>query len=322
MNELEKTVLKNSISKTMNELSKNFSNKLDNKIISTLSNMICLHYHTSKQEVPTEKIIKKLNLEIGDLIFPTYDFSITLNLFIQAISLDENINHIGNKNEQIETSIISELTQDLNQKDENFDDYHTFISSIIKDSNNKDIVNYLQTNKRKFFKIFKDAIKIQNEEKNRNNELIIQVINQLITKENSLKEKKNSFSTLLSLGVGGAIAVGCALTLGIFAPVALIPATYLGLKFSSNQIHKISSSALDIMSALTSNNKDILATVSTKNHNIQKTNNIDISQEIISQAQKIGYGKINAPIKEKKSHSEDVKKAAEMIKGKIPEIDY
>lgn len=248
MNIDEKKALELYIKKFRESIFLNFQDNIDNQVLSSLSNMLALHYISSDINSLEKKIyesINKIKKFLQDRIIISYDFSSVLSLFAIAISTSDSNEDILSKNilkSQNKDAIIVQILSELDS-DEVTEELKLFLKSILNDDKYLDIINYISANKQKTKELM--TILLKNNISNNYNIYpeMIKVLNLEANKLRKVEEIKSTFVQLSSILTGAGIVFSiCTGAAGLIASASIIPATIFGMKITSKYIDNLASS--------------------------------------------------------------------------------
>lgn len=297
-------------------LIKNLSDSIENKVLSSLSNMLAIYYienNQLKHEENSKINVERISFYLGKKIIVSYDFGVVLELFAVAISDNKKIidnvyevPEIKKNNDIICSHLLSEITNpDITLKE--------LTLEIIESPQFGEISDYIYKNNKKYIEVI-EKISLKNQTQSQKLKEIIHNL-QNLNKNNDLnKEIKNTFSLLGTIVAGASIAVASSIMLGVVAPLAILPATALGSKIASNIIEKLAFPAFD---KIMQKKIEIIHPEPQKAQikNIEQTK--QISEELKKEAQKLLYGKVKPARPIKKEHTKEIVTAAENIKKKV-----
>jgi hypothetical protein len=327
MTDISKKTLEPVIKIYKSYLDSNFAKNIDSKVISSLSNMLALYYTDKRDTDHSNNSImnsQRISNYLGSRVIASYDFGTVLALF--SIAISETNNQKDNLQENIEIEknqnfITDEIISGIEEFDQ-LSELKEVTDQLIKSDDFPQISDYIHKHKRKYKEIFeKVSIKNPNYSKIDKTNEIIRVLNEMNKQNISTQVTKNTVTMIGTIAAGAALAFTCTAMLGVFAPIAIIPATVLGSRVASIVTEKISTPIFDSSLALKTNSKLIDKIIS--NNNPSKANDQtiqnshEISEDLKKQAEQITYGKIKPPRPVKKEHSEEIINAAEALKKKI-----
>jgi hypothetical protein len=288
-------------------LDKNFSTILSKFHLSTLSNMLAIHYCLTEQSADIKDFLnlsinKVVNFIKNNISFYDSDFSTSLALFILMIQNDNDSDDNEEKSlkNEISETIINFLYKDLDTDKKNL--VKKILLTILDSKDVSNLMSFIYSNP----SIILDSI--QNNSKNndwdlkKSHEYIKQESHIFLNKKNNKQINYNLSNILTSIFTISTLIIGCTF-LGLAGPFLIIPATILGVRIG-NKANDLISTGLKFIDDSKINNELLIVdqTIIEKNNNI-KDKLIAIDTNEISSIIKssITNNADNGIIKDKKS---------------------
>lgn len=243
MNKEELEILEQNILLFQENILENFAHNINPQTLSSLSNMLALHYSREENNDIKNSInhsLKNLTSYLGKRIIISYDFSEVLGLFAVAIS-DDDYNDIkiaeNIKKPAHQDEIITQILTNIEGDSWLINDLKSLLKSVINEKKYNDILNYISQNKQKTKElIYRLSTESSKSNKSEIQKEMILILKKEANKLRKLEEYKSTIIHFTSMFVGGSIAWLCINYSGSAASALIIPSTVLGMKIASKPI--------------------------------------------------------------------------------------